>query len=61
MDVVMQHLSEILSFLAGALGGAALTIAFTRNSVKNGGTVVDQSKARAKGDIVGGNKSVRKN
>lgn len=59
MDVVMQHLSEIISFVVGALGGAALTFTLTRNSVKNGGSVIDQSKAKAKGDIVGGNKTTR--
>lgn len=61
MDVVMQHLSEIISFAAGALGGAALTFTLTRNSVKNGGSLIDQSKARAGGDVVGGNKTTRKN
>lgn len=55
----MQYVSEIVSFIFGALGGAALTFTITRNSVRNGGSVVDQSKARAGGDIVGGNKTVR--
>jgi len=59
MDFVMQYVSEIVSFIFGALGGAALTFTITRNSVRNGGSVVDQSKARAGGDIVGGNKTVR--
>jgi len=60
MDVITQHLSEIISFASGALGGALLTFTLTRNSVRNGGTVVDQSKARAGNDLVGGNKTTNK-
>lgn len=56
MNIVMQYLSEIVSFLAGAAGGAAVTLKFTRSSVKNGGVITDQSKARAEGDIVGRDK-----
>ncbi|MFJ4157712.1 hypothetical protein ACIPZF_23300 [Pseudomonas sp. NPDC089752] len=59
MNIVMQYLSEIVSFVAGAAGGAAVTLKFTRSSVKNGGVITDQSKARAEGDIVGRDKITR--
>lgn len=52
---VSQYLSEILSFIGGLVGGSFLTFTITRTSVK-GGSAVDQSKASAGGDIVGGNK-----
>ena len=55
MEIVINHLSEIGSFIAGLVGGSLITIAGHR--VRRGGTVIDQSKSRAGGDIVGGNKT----
>lgn len=61
MDALFsQYLSEIVSFLGGVAGGALLTFTLTRNTVRGGGSVVDQSKSRAGGDIVGGNKTVNR-
>lgn len=59
--LISQHFSEILSFVGGLLGGSLLTLTITKNTVRNGGSVVDQSKARAGGDIVGGNKTTNNN
>ncbi len=51
---------DILSFLAGLVSGIAITLVSIRISKSmrssGGGNVVDQSKARAGRDIVGGNK-----
>lgn len=55
MDIVLNHLSEIGSFIAGLIGGSLITIVGHR--VRKGGTIIDQSKSRAGGDIVGGNKT----
>lgn len=58
----MQGLTfDVLNFLgglvAGAVGGALLTLKFTKNMRTNGsGTTVDQSKSSAGGDIVGRDK-----
>lgn len=59
-----QYSFEIWSFLGGlvggGIGGSLLTLKMVRqNSVKGSGSVVDQSRTRAGGDIVGGNKSDR--
>lgn len=59
-----QYSSEIWSFLGGlvggGIGGSLLTLKMVRqNSVNGSGSVVDQSRTRAGGDIVGGNKSDR--
>lgn len=43
--------------LAGAIGGALLTLQFTKNvRADRKGTATDQSRARAGGDIVGRDK-----
>ncbi len=43
--------------IAGGIGGALLTLKFTKNQRTNGsGTTVDQSKSTAGGDIVGRDK-----
>jgi hypothetical protein len=61
LDVISQHLSEILSFLAGALGGSLLTLSITKqNRIRGSGSIVDQSSSKAGGDIVGGNKTDRR-
>lgn len=58
MEFVGQHFSELLSFLAGLLGGSVLTIGFYsyRSSVSNS-KKVDQRGASAGGDVVGGSKT----
>lgn len=56
-DIISQHVPEILSFIAGLIGGSLLTFHFTRNKVHGSGTVVDQSRSQAGGDVVGGNKT----
>jgi len=56
----MEYLSEIVSFVAGLIGGSLLTLKFTRkNTAAHGSTITDQSNARADGDIVGGNKTTK--
>jgi hypothetical protein len=62
-DFLSQHASEIWSFIAGIVGGGAggslLTLRLTRqNKVLGSGSIVDQGRARAGGDIVGGDKTV---
>jgi hypothetical protein len=58
LDSIVQHMSEILSFLGGLVSGSLLTFHFTRqNRVRGSGSVVDQSSSKAGGDIVGGNKT----
>lgn len=57
LDFVMGHTSQILSFLGGLLGGSLLTFQVTKIRATRGGSVVDQSRSRAEGDIVGGNKT----
>ena len=58
MDLLKAHLPEIASFIAGALGGSLLTFHYTRqNRVGGRGSIVDQSGAKAGGDVVGGNKT----
>ncbi len=55
---IESHLSEIISFLAGAAGGSFLTFRFTRKSRDNiRRDSVDQKNASAGGDIVGGDKT----
>jgi hypothetical protein len=60
-DTLAKYASEIWSFLAGLIGGGVggslLTIRFGRqNRASSGGSIVDQSRSSAIGDIVGGNK-----
>lgn len=52
-----QYGSEIVSALGGFLSGSFLTFKLTRNQVSGSGSVVDQSRAQAGADIVGGNKT----
>jgi hypothetical protein len=60
-DWLIQHAGSIGAFLAGFIGGGAtgcaITYNVTRNKVTSGDRVVDQSRARAGGDNVGGNKT----
>jgi uncharacterized membrane protein len=58
MDWLNQHSSELISFFAGLLSGSVLTMTYSSyKSKRTTTTVVDQSYARAGGDITGGNKS----
>jgi uncharacterized membrane protein len=55
------HASEILSAIAGAIGGALISIPITikvtrTSSVKGSSTTINQRGARAKGDMVGRDK-----
>jgi hypothetical protein len=59
VELFMQHLPEVLSFAAGLVGGSLLTLTWTRNSPRGRSSVIDQSRARAEGDIVAGSKSTR--
>jgi hypothetical protein len=59
MDLLLNHLSEIGSFIAGLVGGSLITISVTGHRAAKRGRVTDQSKAKAGGDIVGGNKTSR--
>jgi hypothetical protein len=62
-EMLARYASEIWSFVAGlvggGIGGSLLTLRISRqNRASGGGSIVDQSKATAKGDIVGGDKRV---
>lgn len=57
LNFVTEYSSQILSFLGGLAGGSLLTFQMTKNRAARGGSVVDQSRSRAHGDIVGGNKT----
>jgi hypothetical protein len=54
--IISQYLSQVISFLVGLAGGSLLTFHFTKKQVRGSGSIVDQSKAHAGGDIVGGSK-----
>jgi len=59
MNFILDHLSQIGSFVAGLLGGSLITIQLTGHRAGKKGKVIDQSKSRAGGDIVGGDKTSR--
>jgi hypothetical protein len=57
LDLLKEHASEIISFLAGLGGGSLLTLRVTRHQrVADHGTISDQRRARAGGDVVGRDK-----
>jgi len=60
MQWILNHASEIGSFigglLAGGAGGSLITVKIFRRNAVSGGTITDQSRARAGGDIVGRDK-----
>jgi hypothetical protein len=58
MEAITSYFSEILSFLSGAAAGSLVTVYFKNQRASGNGRVVDQSKARAGGDIIGGDKNV---
>ena len=60
-EILIQYSSEIWSFLGGVVGGgisgSLLTLRYTRqNRVNGSGSIVDQSRSKAGGDIIGGSK-----
>jgi hypothetical protein len=58
MQFLSAHLSEFLSFIAGMVGGSLITLKVTRaHRADRHGSVVDQTRARAGGDIVGRDKT----
>ncbi len=57
LDLLKEHASEIISFLAGLGGGSLLTLRLTRTQRAIGhGAISDQRRARAGGDVVGRDK-----
>jgi hypothetical protein len=56
MDQILSYVSEIVSFLVGALAGSLLTFYFKNLRASSRANVVDQSEAKAGGDIVGRDK-----
>jgi hypothetical protein len=66
MEFLSAHAYEIGSFIggliAGGIGGSLITMRLTRqHRVIGGGSVADQSRARATGDIVGRDKTTSTN
>jgi hypothetical protein len=56
-ELLKEHASEIISFLAGLGGGSLLTLRLTRHQRATGyGTISDQRRANAGGDVVGRDK-----
>jgi hypothetical protein len=64
LDFILSHAHELGSFLGGlvvgAAGGSLITLRIARqNRVPGSGSIADQSRARAGGDIAGRDKTVR--
>jgi hypothetical protein len=59
---VATHISQIVSAMIGALAGAAISvpisIKITRTSIGDS-VLINQAKAKAGGDITGGDKIIR--
>lgn len=59
MDIISKYASELLSFVAGLAGGSLLTLRFTRTTrLDRGSSNINQSRAKAGGDVVGRDKTV---
>jgi hypothetical protein len=60
VEFLSTHSAEIGSFvgglIAGAIGGSLITLKVTTQKRVAGGSMVDQSRARAGGDVVGRDK-----
>ncbi len=56
MDHIFSYVSEVISFFVGALAGSLLTFYFKNLRAGSRANVVDQSEAKAGGDIVGRDK-----
>lgn len=56
MEAVASYISEIVTFILGAVTGSLLTIYVKSQRGSGRSNVVDQSRASAGGDIVGRDK-----
>lgn len=57
LNLITQHWSQIVSFLAGLAGGSFLTLHIKREQRAKGQAVIsDQRRSQAGGDIVGRDK-----
>lgn len=58
MDTLMlKHVTEIVSFIVGAITGSLATVVVKSQRARGRGNVVDQSESQAGGDIVGRDKT----
>lgn len=57
MDAILKFWPELVSFLVGGGLGSLITFRLTRTQVSGHGRVVDQSGAKAGGDVVAGDKT----
>ena len=56
MEMLVEHLSEIVSFLVGAAAGSLVSISWQSRKTAGKG-MVDQAGAKAGGDVVGRDKT----
>jgi len=62
LDTIKNHAWDLWSLIAGALGGCTIGSFVTfrlykGQNVNGNGRIVNQTRARAGGDIIGGNKT----
>lgn len=57
MEAFTSYISEVISFIIGAVAGSLLTINVKSLRVSSRSNGVDQSRASAGGDIVGRDKN----
>jgi hypothetical protein len=50
----VDYWGEVISFIAGLVGGSLITLQFKKITASGSAHVTDQSGAKAGGDIVGG-------
>jgi hypothetical protein len=55
-EFIEPHISEAISFFAGATCGSLLTLRITRRQRLSNSTLADQRGAQAGGDVVGRDK-----
>lgn len=60
MDAALDYVTELISFVIGAGFGSLLTIQFKKQKATGTGNAVDQSGAKAGGDVVGRDKIEKK-
>jgi hypothetical protein len=56
LEFIEPHISEAISFFAGATCGSLLTLRITRRQRLSNSTLADQRSAQAGGDVVGRDK-----
>jgi hypothetical protein len=56
LEFLEPHISEAISFFAGATCGSLLTLRITRRQRLSNSTLADQRRAQAGGDVVGRDK-----